>query len=110
MKITTLSMTFALLAAACSTSATVPGQPEGVKLIARSTDSAFWNTDTPDEKVWAVAITPDHCQAWLRDDGAEGMALARLDPVSGKVVCTKELPAGAVIGDYNQAGLIDILP
>ena len=49
----------------------------------------------------AIAITPDGCQAWVIDDGVEGRASNRLDPVSGLPVCGGGTP-GAVYGPYQS--------
>lgn len=48
----------------------------------------------------AIAVTPDGCQAWLIDDGVEGRASNRLDPVSGLPVCSGE--PGIVYGQYQS--------
>lgn len=45
-----------------------------------------------------IAVTPDGCQAWIIDDGIEGRASNRLDPISGLPVCGGE--PGVVYGDY----------
>jgi hypothetical protein len=47
---------------------------------------------------------------WLGDDGVEGYANARYDPVTGEPVCTDSLPPGAVISDPQRTGLVDFLP
>ncbi len=47
-----------------------------------------------------IAVTPDGCQAWIIDDGIEGRASNRLDPISGLPVCGGE--PGVVYGDYNS--------
>lgn len=47
-----------------------------------------------------IAVTPDGCQAWVIDDGIEGRASNRLDPVSGLPVCAGE--PGVVYGDYQS--------
>ena len=58
----------------------------------------------------AIAVTPDGCQAWVIDDGVEGRASNRLDPVSGLPVCGGE--PGVVYGNYQSgtAGLTDYVP
>jgi hypothetical protein len=83
---------------------------DGARLIARAHDSALVNTDTLDDKLAAVAVLPDGCQAWLMDDGAEGYADNRYDPDTGLPHCPPGLPPGAVIGHYKTNGFIDILP
>ena len=52
-----------------------------------------------------IAVTPDGCQAWIIDDGIEGRASNRLDPISGLPVCGGE--PGVVYGDY-QSGASEI--
>lgn len=60
----------------------------------------------------AIAHTPDGCQAWLIDDGLEGRASNRLDPVSGLPVCPKGAVPGTVIGPYQSGteGITDRVP
>ncbi|ROU03562.1 hypothetical protein [Histidinibacterium lentulum] len=82
----------------------------GAPLIARATDSAIVNRDTLNDKIPAIAVTPDGCQNWILDDGAEGYAVERFDPVAGTVVCTNRLPPGAVIGNPYTNRFPDILP
>ncbi|MBU2994543.1 hypothetical protein Q4555_05760 [Octadecabacter sp. 1_MG-2023] len=57
-----------------------------------------------------IAVTPDGCQAWLIDDGIDGRASNRLDPVTGLPVCAGE--PGVVYGNYqsNSAGIRDDVP
>ena len=84
--------------------------PNGVPLIARAQDTFAGNRDTLQNRPMAIAVTPDGCQQWLGDNGVEGYADTRWDPRSGLPVCSSSLPPGAVIGEYRQTGLIDILP
>lgn len=58
----------------------------------------------------AIAVTPDGCQAWVIDDGVEGRASNRLDPVSGLPVCAGQ--PGVVYGPYQsgETGLRDYVP
>lgn len=49
----------------------------------------------------AVVYDPDGCQGWIIDDGAEGYAGRRFDPVSGLPVCNKRFPPGTVVGNYQ---------
>lgn len=57
-----------------------------------------------------IAVTPDGCQAWIIDDGLEGRASNRLDPVSGLPVCIGE--PGVVYGPYQSGspGIPDYVP
>lgn len=50
----------------------------------------------------AIAYDPDGCQNWLVDDGLEGYADKRYDPVSGLPVCNSHLPPGTVVRDYQS--------
>ena len=58
----------------------------------------------------AIAVTPDGCQAWVIDDGVEGRASNRLDPVSGLPVCVGT--PGVVYGPYQSGtpGIADRVP
>ena len=58
----------------------------------------------------AVAVTPDGCQVWIIDDGLEGRASNRMDPVSGLPVCGGE--PGVVYGPYQSGtqGIRDGVP
>ncbi|AKS46994.1 hypothetical protein SAMN05444287_2119 [Octadecabacter temperatus] len=60
--------------------------------------------------VAGIAVTPDGCQAWVIDDGIEGRASNRLDPVSGLPVCVGE--PGVVYGPYESGtpGIADRVP
>ena len=57
-----------------------------------------------------IAVTPDGCQAWVIDDGVEGRASNRLDPVSGLPVCAGQ--PGVVYGPYQSGdpGIADRVP
>jgi len=57
-----------------------------------------------------IAVTPDGCQAWVIDDGVEGRASNRLDPVSGLPVCIGT--PGVVYGPYQSGtpGIADRVP
>lgn len=50
----------------------------------------------------AVAYTPDGCQVWVIDDGVEGYASQRNDPVSGLPICNNRFPPGTVVGNYTS--------
>ena len=57
-----------------------------------------------------IAVTPDGCQAWIIDDGVDGRASNRLDPISGLPVCAGE--PGVVYGPYQsgEEGIVDKVP
>jgi len=60
----------------------------------------------------AIVYTPDGCQAWIMDDGVEGYASNRYDPVSGLPICNRLYAPGTVVGDYQtqSPGLRDYVP
>tara|TARA_R110002124_G_scaffold69033_1_gene186332 strand:- start:417 stop:797 length:381 start_codon:yes stop_codon:yes gene_type:complete len=60
----------------------------------------------------AIAYDPDGCQNWIIDDGVEGYASPRFDPVSGLPVCNSAYPPGTVLRDYqsNTEGISDWVP
>ncbi len=49
----------------------------------------------------AIAYDPDGCQNWVIDDGLEGYASPRFDPVSGLPICNDHYPPGTVLRDYQ---------
>lgn len=49
----------------------------------------------------AIAYDPDGCQNWVIDDGPEGYASPRFDPVSGLPICNDHYPPGTVLRDYQ---------
>jgi len=59
-----------------------------------------------------IAYDPDGCQNWIIDDGLEGYASPRYDPVSGLPVCNSDYPPGTVVGDYQSKtqGITDRVP
>jgi len=60
----------------------------------------------------AIAYTPDGCQNWIADDGVEGYADNRYDPVSGLPICNDKYPPGTVVRDYQTGsqGIRDYVP
>lgn len=60
----------------------------------------------------AIAYDPDGCQNWIIDDGVEGYASPRYDPVSGLPICNSLYPPGTVLGDYSSGhpGIRDYVP
>jgi hypothetical protein len=59
----------------------------------------------------ALAYDPDGCQVWIMDDGLEGYATPRFDPVSGLPICNDDYPPGTVLGKYqtSNAGIPDLV-
>lgn len=51
----------------------------------------------------AIVYDPDGCQNWMIDDGLEGYASPRYDPVSGLPICNNLYPPGTVLRDYQTA-------
>lgn len=94
---------------ACTTAGGVDenGQP---RLIAQPRDTSFYDRQTLPQQQAAIAYDPDGCQNWLIDDGAEGYATRRRDPVSGLPVCNREYPPGYVVKNYKTNTFIDIVP
>ncbi|MGR3484628.1 MAG: hypothetical protein ACU0BF_04730 [Paracoccaceae bacterium] len=109
------SIKFAALAlAAGAISACSPGQ--GLRpyqgpgdFIAIASDQGF-DSDPLENNNAGVAVTPDGCQAWMIDDGVDGRASNRLDPVSGLPVCFGQ--PGVVYGPYQSGsqGIPDFVP
>ena len=60
----------------------------------------------------AVAYDGDGCQVWIIDDGVEGYAGRRFDPVTGLPICNNLYPPGTVVGDYQSRtpGIADYTP
>jgi hypothetical protein len=60
----------------------------------------------------AVAYDGDGCQVWIIDDGIEGYAGRRFDPVTGLPICNNLYPPGTVVGDYQSRtpGMPDYTP
>jgi hypothetical protein len=60
----------------------------------------------------AIAYDPDGCQGWIMDDGVEGYAGRRFDPVTGLPVCDNLFPPGTVVGNYQtgSTGFPDFVP
>lgn len=50
----------------------------------------------------AIAYDPDGCQNWIIDDGLEGYASPRFDPVSGLPICNNLYPPGTVLREYQS--------
>ena len=105
-------LTFLTLAAgslaACSVEGTRSYQGPN-DYIAVAADLGRDSTSNLDDNA-GIAVTPDGCQAWIIDDGVDGRASNRLDPVSGLPVCAGE--PGVVYGPYQsgEAGLVDRVP
>ena len=84
----------------------------GGTLMARPTDGGLFGDAQSRQGLFkgeaAVAIDPDGCQNWIIDDGAEGYASRRRDPVSGLPVCGGGAP-GQVIGNPRVNSVPDFL-
>ncbi len=80
-------------------------------VIATNHDTGFDNKSLVDGHA-AIAYDPDGCQGWIMDDGVEGYAGRRYDPISGLPVCNNLYPPGTVLGDYRaqSPGIPDFVP
>lgn len=60
----------------------------------------------------AIYIDPDGCHIWMIDDGLEGYWSRRLDPHTGRPVCTPLGPPNAIVGDPSSGspGIEDRVP
>jgi len=96
------------LLAGCDISQNVPaGEP---RMMAIGNDTAIVNVGGLPQREAAIAYDPDGCQNWIIDDGAEGYASRRRDPVSGMPVCNKLVKPGYVVGNPRTNTFTDILP
>jgi hypothetical protein len=78
-------------------------------VIARGYDTGFDEVTLPQQRA-AIAYDPDGCQNWLLDDGLEGYATRRRDPVSGLPVCNNQFPPGTVVREYRTNRITDYVP
>lgn len=60
----------------------------------QSVDRGFDRGPLEKKVVWGIYVDPDGCDVWMADDGAEGYAVARLEPRTGARVCSGVLPNG----------------
>lgn len=90
---------------------TVPYVESPDTVIATAYDGGRDQGRLPQQRA-AIAYDPDGCQNWILDDGLEGYASPRFDPVSGLPICNDHFPPGAVIHDYQtpNAGISDWVP
>ena len=86
---------------ACEGGGLVPYRQGPNTVIAAAHDTGIDSSPLTDGQA-AIAYDPDGCQGWIMDDGVEGYAGRRYDPVSGLPVCNGLYPPGTVLGDYNQ--------
>lgn len=77
--------------------------------IAIAADRGFDSNSNANDNA-GIAVTPDGCQGWIIDDGVDGRASNRLDPVSGLPVCAGT--PGVVYGPYQSSteGIPDYVP
>lgn len=95
------------LLSACAPTVDATGtQP--LPLLAQGRDTGMIDRQPLTQKQAAVAVDPDGCQTWIIDDGAEGYAGRRHDPVTGLPVCHGT--PGYVYGDPRTNSFPDILP
>ncbi|QYZ68639.1 hypothetical protein [Neotabrizicola shimadae] len=94
---------------ACGVSPTARSTSNGLPVIATAYDTGV-DSKPGLTKQTAIAYDPDGCQTWLIDDGFEGYATRRNDPVSGLPVCNKLAPGGTVIGEYQTNSIPNWFP
>lgn len=109
--IPSLGATLVVLTAlsACGVGPTPRTTANGLPVIATAYDTGI-DRKPGLTKQTAIAYDPDGCQTWLIDDGLEGYASRRNDPVSGLPVCNKIAPPGTVIGEYRTNGIPNWFP
>lgn len=80
-------------------------------IIATNHDTGQDNTGLMEGDA-AVAYDGDGCQVWIIDDGVEGYAGRRFDPVTGLPICDAQFAPGTVVGDYQSRdpGIADYVP
>ncbi len=109
-------MKFPFLAGVLALATSLSGCTETVSttgetpLFAQAKDTGSIDRNPLAQRQAAIAYDPDGCQNWIIDDGAEGYASRRRDPVSGLPVCNKQFPPGTVVKDPRFTGFPDILP
>lgn len=55
-----------------------------------------------------IWVDPRGCDHWIIDDGVEGYLSARLDPHTGKPVCSGTAPPGYAVGEFKGgSGIFD---
>lgn len=83
--------------------------PNGeLPVIARAFDTGYENAALSSQP--AVAYDPDGCQLWLMDDGVEGVAGRRRDPLTGLPVCNDLYAPGSVVRDHRMNDVPDWIP
>jgi hypothetical protein len=105
-----LAMLMLAAALAGCTETVAPGGTAGTPpLLAQGRDTGVTDRRPLIQQTASVAVDPDGCQNWIFDDGAEGYASRRRDPVSGLPVCGHGTP-GYVYRDPRFTGFPDVLP
>jgi hypothetical protein len=51
-----------------------------------------------------IWVDPNGCDHWIIDDGVEGYLSARLNPKTGKPVCSGIAPPTQTVGDFKSGG------
>jgi hypothetical protein len=103
-------LTGALLLAGCAEGIT-PYTQSPDTVIAKAMDTGY-QTGALLEGDAAIAYDGDGCQVWILDDGIEGYAGRRFDPVTGRPICDNQFPPGTVVGNYQtqKAAIADYVP
>jgi len=105
-----LALAFGLSGCVSIEGTSVP-RGDGTDVIATGVDKG-WDTGVLQNGRAAIVYDPDGCQNWMIDDGLEGYASPRYDPVSGLPICNNLYPPGTVLRDYQSAspGIRDRVP
>jgi len=108
--LTGVSLLSAMVLSGCIEGTT--GYVDSPNTVIATAMDAGRDTGTLEQQRAAIAYDPDGCQNWIIDDGLEGYASRRRDPVSGLPVCNHNFPAGAVVGNYQSGseGITDRVP
>lgn len=85
---------------------------QGPDTVIANADDSGRDTGALVEGRAAIAYTPDGCQNWILDDGVEGYADNRYDPVSGLPICNGQYAPGTVLRSYQTGsqGITDFVP
>lgn len=110
MKVPLIGLVMAFGLSAC-TDGLRTARGDGTDVIATGVDKGY-DTGALQNGRAAIVYDPDGCQNWMIDDGVEGYASPRYDPVSGLPICNNLYPPGTVLRDYQSAdpGIRDRVP
>lgn len=86
----------ALVVSGCAEGLTEGYASKGDKTVDRGRDSK--DLSQLQAGIW---VDPRGCDHWIIDDGVEGYLSARLDPKTGKPVCSGAAPPGYATGEFK---------